>query len=66
MAGKILSFPQLHICPQCNDAFAIGSDIDGEPSLCTACTKMNSNLEKIRRKIIPARMQPRLSGRRRK
>lgn len=65
--GKLpLSFipTQLHICPQCNDDIASGHDLDGDPLLCAACTTMNSNLEKCRRKILPARRQPRLSGRR--
>jgi hypothetical protein len=55
----------LHICPECNDNLASGTDADGSATLCSNCGALRK-LRAARRQILPARQQPRISGRRRR
>ena len=58
-----LSPAEIHICPRCEDDIASGADIDGERTLCRRCEALNK-LRTARVRILPARQQKRISGRR--
>lgn len=55
----------IHICPRCEDDIATGADIDGEPTLCRGCGALNK-LRAAKVRILPARQQKRISGRRKR
>lgn len=63
---KVALFPfEIHICPRCEDDIATGADMDGEPTLCRKCEVLNKlRTRKVR--ILPARQQKRISGRRKR
>jgi hypothetical protein len=54
-----------HICPECNDNIASGTNADGSAALCSNCAALK-RLRDARLRILPARMQPRISGRRKR
>jgi hypothetical protein len=61
---KVAPFPfEIHICPACEADIATGADIDGEPTLCRRCEAL-IKLRTARVRILPARQQKRISGRR--
>jgi hypothetical protein len=63
---KVASFPfEIHICPVCEADIASGADIDGEPTLCRGCRALNK-LRTAKVRILPARQQKRISGRRKR
>jgi len=65
MAIPTLPLLNLHICPACDDDFASGIDADGSPTLCRRCEALNK-LRTARVRILPARQQKRISGRRKR
>jgi hypothetical protein len=63
---KLPLFPfEIHICPVCEADIASGADIDGEPTLCRGCRALNK-LRTAKVRILPARQQKRISGRRKR
>ena len=54
-----------HICPECRDNIASGTDADGSAALCSNCIALR-NLRAARLRILPARQQTRISGRRKR
>jgi len=56
---------KIHICPDCKDELASGADPSGSPACCLTCEALRK-LQRRHFPILPARQQPRLSGRRKK
>jgi hypothetical protein len=54
-----------HICPECSDDIASGTDANGNPTLCRNCDALRK-IRSARLRILPARQQPRISGRRKR
>jgi hypothetical protein len=55
----------IHICQECNNNIAWGVDADGNPALCQSCAALKK-LRTARLRILPARRQARISGRRKR
>jgi hypothetical protein len=63
---KVAPFPfEIHICPACEADIASGADIDGDPTICRRCDALNK-LRTAKVRILPARQQRRISGRRKR